>query len=72
MFKVFTKASQKHQRVAYKSFKTKEEISWKFPKVVAVVYQRGRLEELLIAKFARQFKREIVIEDRSLSKHQYL
>ena len=42
--------------VAYKSLKTKEKSSWVIPKVVAVAYESGRLQELFITKFKSQFK----------------
>ena len=42
--------------VAYKSLKTKEKSSWVIPKVVAVAYGSGHLQEFFIAKFKSQFK----------------
>ena len=42
--------------VAYKSLQTKEKSSWVIPKVVAVAYGSGRLQELFITKFKSQFK----------------
>ena len=42
--------------VAYKSLKTKEKSSWVIPKVVAVAFGSGRLQELFIIKFKSQFK----------------
>ena len=43
--------------VAYESLKTKEKSSWVIPKMVAVAYGSGCLQELLITKFKPQFKR---------------
>jgi len=42
--------------VAYKSLKTKKKSSWVIPKVVAVAYGNGLLQELFITKFKSQFK----------------
>ena len=42
--------------VTYVSLKTKEKSSLVIPKVVAVAYGSGRLQELFITKFKAQFK----------------
>ena len=42
--------------VAYKSLKTKEKSSWVIPKVVAVAYESGRLQEFFITKFKTPFQ----------------
>ena len=42
--------------VAYQSLTTKEKSSLLIPKVVAVAYRSGRLQELFITKFKSQFK----------------
>ena len=42
--------------VAYDSLKTKEKSIWVIPKVVAVAYGSGSLQEVFITKFKSQFK----------------
>ena len=42
--------------VAYYSLKTKEKSSWVIPKVVAVAYGSGCLQEVFITKCNSQFK----------------
>ena len=43
--------------VAYESLTAKEKSTWVIPKVVAVAYDSGRLQELFITRFKSQFNR---------------
>ena len=45
--------------VGYENLKTKEKSSWVIPKVVAVAYWIGPLQELFITKSKSQFKRDL-------------